>query len=205
AGGDAGETGDDDTGMDDLAGATADDAADDTVVAGTAVAAGDTGLADDDASQADDDVSLADDDVSQTDDDALSVDDDATGDDTAAPCNDGETRGCWELADGSPLPGDPADITGTCTLGVSACVDGVWSACEGAIGPQAADACVTRGTDDNCNGTPDEGCDCAGSEVASCWELPDGTPITDDAADALAPCQLGQKTCDGSGKWGPCV
>jgi len=63
-------------------------------------------------------------------------------------------------------------------------------ACSGSVGPAASDTGAT-GNDGNCNGTPNEGCQCTGG-TRSCAQ--DGM---------LGNCGKGTETCT-SGKWGAC-
>jgi hypothetical protein len=90
------------------------------------------------------------------------------------------------------------DGRGPCSAGTRTCVgtDGTasseWGACEGAQGPQASDSCVP-GDDGDCDGVPNEGCDCVDGFTQPCG------PATD-----LGICQRGTQTCvDGS--FGDCV
>src|SRR5882724_7307487 len=57
-------------------------------------------------------------------------------------CTPGETKTCYEGADGTAYPGMPAADQTTCRLGDRTCkADGTWDACVGAVGPEAADTC----------------------------------------------------------------
>lgn len=47
--------------------------------------------------------------------------------------------------------------TGICEPGRSTCRDGVWSACDGGIGPKDSETCGNS-LDDNCDGAIDENC-----------------------------------------------
>ncbi len=49
----------------------------------------------------------------------------------------------------------------------------------------------------------DSSCECEDGETIDCWELPDGTPISDDPEDAIGDCRLGQKACT-KGTWSAC-
>ena len=59
-------------------------------------------------------------------------------------CSDGERRMCG------------SDI-GACVSGRSTCRDGLWSACEGGIGPKDSEICGNS-LDDNCDEAIDENC-----------------------------------------------
>ena len=78
---------------------------------------------------------------------------------------------------------------GNCANGKQTCPDGSWSACS--ITPKTQDACAP-GDDANCNGTPNEGCDCKDGAVQTCTPQPVGI------------CKPGTSTCSG-GAWGGCV
>lgn len=109
-------------------------------------------------------------------------------------CDDpSEELDCWETPDGTPISDDPADAIGDCRLGKRSCVDGRWTACEGAVAPKAADSCDRPLADDNCNGEPNEDCDCLPTDTRSCG--------TDEAL-----CVAGVQTCGEDGEWdGECV
>lgn len=104
-------------------------------------------------------------------------------------CDDpSEKLDCWETPDGMPISDDPADAIGDCRLGKRSCVDGRWTACAGAIAPKAEDSCDRPLADDNCNGVPNEDCDCLPEEAREC-----GTDV--------GPCVAGTQTCGESGQW----
>jgi hypothetical protein len=86
-------------------------------------------------------------------------------------CIDGETRSCG------------SDI-GSCEVGTQTCVNGAFSGqCVGAVGPGARDLCSARGNDANCNGIPNEGCECIDGETRSC------------GATDVGACSFGTQTC----------
>lgn len=78
--------------------------------------------------------------------------------DAACACIAGETRPCEEH------PG--LDGEGPCRAGSQTClvsVDGSsssWGDCVGSVGPAAQDSCSVVGDDGNCNGEPNDACDC---------------------------------------------
>jgi hypothetical protein len=93
------------------------------------------------------------------------------------------------------VPCGPLDKVTTgksiCRLGAKSCVNGTWSACEGARYPETQEIC-NNGWDDDCDGVEDNGCDCANEgEKQPCGESNVGI------------CQLGTKTCK-DGKWTTC-
>jgi len=118
-------------------------------------------------------------------------DDDGDGEvDEQCPCSVGETQACYG--------GDPARAgVGACALGAQGCIAsgefGVLDACEGWV-PPAEEAC--NGVDDDCDGTADEGCECAFGELRGCYTGPTGT-------EGVGECAPGSQTCGADG-WGPC-
>lgn len=60
----------------------------------------------------------------------------------SAACSEGQTRACGAAAD-----------VGLCRRGVETCIDGVFSACQGAVLPAARDC--TSPLDNDCDGLPD--------------------------------------------------
>ncbi|HVY26076.1 MAG TPA: putative metal-binding motif-containing protein [Polyangiaceae bacterium] len=83
-------------------------------------------------------------------------------------CTDGMTRAC-----GSDM--------GNCKQGTQTCKGMAWGPCEGEVVKAANDTCDAD-DDANCNGKPNEGCDCVNGETKSC-----GTDV--------GPCEFGMKTC----------
>ncbi|HVZ33285.1 MAG TPA: hypothetical protein VG963_12720, partial [Polyangiaceae bacterium] len=69
------------------------------------------------------------------------------------------------------------DGHGNCRAGVQLCVGGdtnnsssAWAACTGSVGPAGADSCTVAGDDSNCDGIPNGGCQCVGSNSANCTD-----------------------------------
>ncbi len=90
------------------------------------------------------------------------------------------------------------DGRGQCRAGIRTCVategnvSSDWGACEGSQGPQEADSCVP-GDDGDCDGFPNEGCDCVDGFTQPC-----GPPTE------LGVCQRGTQTCV-NGLFAPCL
>jgi hypothetical protein len=107
--------------------------------------------------------------------------------DTICQCASGGSQAC------NTHPG--LDGKGICKAGSQSCVvaadkmSSAWSACTGSVGPAAADTCV-QGNDDNCTGTPNEGCLCInGVTVKACGLCSDGSQTcTDGKTGAYGPC-----------------
>jgi hypothetical protein len=88
-------------------------------------------------------------------------------------CTLGSMRGCY---------GGPAttEMHAPCQSGRQGCVADAadpaqshWDVCVGEVLPKPNDAC-TAGNDDNCNGTPNEGCACLDDERIACGVCGDG-------------------------------
>lgn len=104
----------------------------------------------------------------------------AAGAEDMPACKTGQTRSCAE--DG---------FKGNCGSGSEQCAaDGTWGACN--VSKKAADGCAVAGDDADCDGVPNEGCACVGTETRSC------------ASDGLVGnCAKGTETC-AAGQWGAC-
>jgi hypothetical protein len=72
-----------------------------------------------------------------------------------ANCNGIANEGCGCDPEGV-TQGCGKDV-GSCTTGVQVCTGGQWGVCSG-VAPQASDTCTMAGNDENCDGTPNEGC-----------------------------------------------
>jgi Putative metal-binding motif len=91
-------------------------------------------------------------------------------------CTSGSSRAC-------------GSTVGRCRAGTQTCsADGNWGACMGATDPRVE---TCDGTDDDCDGVRDEGCECLTGVSRSC-----GSNVGE--------CSAGTETCDGSGHWGVC-
>jgi hypothetical protein len=106
---------------------------------------------------------------------------------------DGTQRNCWESEDGDALPGTmPEEPEGKCAVGVQTCqADGKWGTCTGAVAPKASDDCDVAGDDSDCNGSPNDGCNCSPGTTRDCGK-DDGN------------CQQGEQTCTAN-VWGTCI
>src|SRR5262245_20775934 len=98
--------------------------------------------------------------------------------DTICQCASGGTQAC------NAHPGN--DGKGPCKAGSQSCVvasdrmSSAWGACSGAVGPASADTCV-QGNDDNCTGTPNDGCLCInGVTTKVCGFCNDGSQTCTD-------------------------
>jgi putative metal-binding protein len=83
---------------------------------------------------------------------------------------------------------------GICQVTVEECVDGEPVAC---IPGDPAPAETCDGTDDDCDGDVDEGCNCINNTTQACYT---GSMATQNVGE----CHDGTQTCAG-GQWGPCV
>jgi hypothetical protein len=82
----------------------------------------------------------------------------------------------------------PFNKVGACALDTAVCESGQWVGCAESKGDDSCEA----GNDNNCNGTPNEGCACVDGTVQEC-----GHP-------EVGVCKPGTSSCEGS-QWGPCV
>ncbi|HJL01371.1 MAG TPA: MopE-related protein [Polyangiaceae bacterium LLY-WYZ-15_(1-7)] len=104
--------------------------------------------------------------------DGLDNDCDGSIDEGDCPCEAGETRAC-------------GDDTGVCEAGMQTCTDdGIWGACEDAVGPMG-ESC--NGRDDDCDGDTDE------DLVAPSCPLQEGV------------CTGSERACNGAEGWGACA
>ncbi len=84
-------------------------------------------------------------------------------------------------------PCGPEMPRGECKAGVDRCVAGMWTGCMGAVEP-AMEVCDEAKLDENCDGRPNDGCDCVMGETQECG--------TDEGV-----CRKGMQTCM-DGQWG---
>lgn len=87
---------------------------------------------------------------------------------------------------------------GLCLLGTQECLldgeFGSWGPCRDWVGP-SAESCDR--VDNDCDGTPDEGCECVDGETRSCYTGPPGT-------EGVGICTPGMQTCV-AGAWNECT
>jgi len=105
-------------------------------------------------------------------------DDDCDGTvDEGCGCVTGMTRSC-------------GTAVGACATGSQICnASGAWAACVGAIDP-VTERC--NGSDDDCDGLTDEGCDCITGASRTCGSN-------------TGECVAGTETCDAAGRWASCA
>lgn len=83
---------------------------------------------------------------------------------------------------------------GACQVTLPACTAGAVTDCV-PLAPRLAETC--EGSDDDCDGTVDEGCDCAEGAERACYEGPPATA-------GVGACHAGVQRC-ASGRWGECT
>jgi hypothetical protein len=89
------------------------------------------------------------------------------------------------------------NCTGACKAGVQRCgSDGSLGQCAGYIVAATADNCATEQIDENCDGTPNDNCQCNGNETRECYA---GNPGTQ----GVGICRAGRQQCS-NGRWGQC-
>ena len=98
--------------------------------------------------------------------------------DSVCQCAAGKTQAC------GAHPG--LDGHGPCTAGTQSCLlasdktSSSWGTCTGSVGPGSADTCV-QGNDNNCNGTPNDGCVCINNVTTkACGYCSNGKQICTD-------------------------
>ena len=99
---------------------------------------------------------------------------------------------CSKLPDGRDITFPNGTPLGACKAGTWECAEGA-PVCKGAVAPAPAENCALK-NDANCDGVPDDGCDCEPGTTSACGNVA-GLPL---------PCKAGTRTCSPEGKWQPC-
>lgn len=100
---------------------------------------------------------------------------------------------CTKRPDGSDIVFPNGTPLGACRAGKWDCTGGVPS-CKGAVEPALTENCQLK-NDANCDGVPDDGCDCTPNSTGPCGNV-GNLPL---------PCAKGTRTCSPDGKWGDCI
>ena len=110
--------------------------------------------------------------------------------DEGCVCPPGMTTACSEKSTGAAITWPTGAPVGTCQYGSKQCADDgkSYGPCIGAVAPAAKDACLQKGTDDDCNGVPDQGCACTSGDTQPCGS-------------SKGSCQQGTVTCQANGQW----
>lgn len=112
----------------------------------------------------------------------------------AQGCIPAQQLPCAQDPLGSPVRFPGGVPRGNCRRGQKTCLaSGQWGACLGVVGPYPQDDCSVRGDDANCNGAPNDGCDCVSSPGA---QRPCGSNV--------GACEQGLQYCV-VGIWGDCI
>ena len=111
-------------------------------------------------------------------------------------CN-GIDEDCSGIADDNYIPDISCFLPGLCAAEnvASSCNAGVETAC--APGTPQTEICDADKVDENCDGSPNEGCECNEGQTDSCYVGSEGT-------EGVGICQSGTQTCDINGVWGSC-
>ncbi len=109
--------------------------------------------------------------------------------DDGCNCQPGKISACYTGPAATRGKGQCGDGTMTC---VGSGEFGKWGPCTGDVKP-GAEVCDPGGVDENCNGTPNEGCECS-----------TGAPPVECGSSSVGACKKGKQECV-DGKLGPCV
>jgi hypothetical protein len=107
---------------------------------------------------------------------------------------------CYDGALGAELSAEATLNVRTqiCEAGYRACNAGSYGeACEGEVLP-SADLCNEAGLDEDCDGTPNDGCACDVGEQGGCYTGPANT-------EGRGICRMGTMTCQPDGQFGACA
>ena len=121
------------------------------------------------------------------------IDDDCDGktdEDSNEPCYPTGAAGCERTEQGQ------YNCNGACKAGEQVCADGVLGQCAGFIVAAETDNCSTEQIDENCDGTPNDNCQCNGNATRECYTGNDGT-------EGIGICRAGRQQCS-NGRWGAC-
>jgi len=89
------------------------------------------------------------------------------------------------------------NCNGACRPGMKICgEDGSLGQCTGFIVAAATDNCSTEQIDENCDGTPNDNCQCNGNATRECYTGNAGTQ-------GIGICRAGRQQCT-NGRWGAC-
>lgn len=112
--------------------------------------------------------------------------------DVGPACIDQARRSCSLDESGVHVSFPKGQPAGNCRYGEQICSHGEWQACTGLVAPKTKDLCNIPGDDSDCNGTPNQGCDCVDTQAARPCGVSD-----------IGSCKLGQQSCE-NGSWGKC-
>lgn len=88
------------------------------------------------------------------------------------------------------------NCNGACQAGTQICSNGSLGQCSGYIVAAATDNCSTEQIDENCDGTPNDNCQCNGNATRECYTGEQGTQ-------GIGICRAGRQTCS-NGRWSAC-
>jgi hypothetical protein len=110
-------------------------------------------------------------------------------------CYPATEMGCTARAMGGGF-----ECSGRCKAGKHHCVNGVQSVeCFDYVKPLDRDLCDNpTAVDDDCDGTPDDGCTCRANEARECYSGPEGTQ-------GKGQCKSATQTCTPAGTFSACM
>jgi hypothetical protein len=88
------------------------------------------------------------------------------------------------------------NCNGACKAGMQECSNGRLGQCSGYIVAETTDNCATEQIDENCDGTPNDNCQCNGNATRECYTGSAGTQ-------GVGICRAGRQQCS-NGRWGAC-